>query len=85
MAPCPLRGANFQRTSTEPQRLEALFVPAKTRKPAPAGRTESAGAVTGTVVTHGQDKPGGSFQNFGTPGANANGTAPAGLEPSSGR
>ncbi len=76
--------ADFLRTGTEPEGLEALFVPrqlapAKARKPAPAGRTERASAVTGTVVARGQGKPGGAFQNFGMP--RGNGTAPAGVEP----
>ncbi|MDQ0913738.1 hypothetical protein QFZ22_009810 [Streptomyces canus] len=72
--------ADFLRTGTEPERLEALFVPrqlppAKPRKPTPAGRAKRGAGepVTGTVVTHGQD---GSFQNFGMSGAD--GTGPAG-------
>jgi hypothetical protein len=73
--------ADFLRTGTEPERLDALFVPrqlpsatAKPGKPAPAGRGKG-GAVTGTVVAHRQDQPGGSLPNLGM---SADGTSPAG-------
>ncbi|MFE0382184.1 hypothetical protein ACFW1M_43045 [Streptomyces inhibens] len=72
--------ADFLRSGTEPERLEALFVPrqippAKPRKPTPA-RRGAGQPVTGTVVARGQDGPDGSFQNFGT--SSANGSGPAG-------
>lgn len=73
--------ADFLRTGTEPERLEALFAPrqlpsttAKPGKPAPARRGKDE-AVTGTVVAHGQDAAGGSFPNLGM---SANGASPAG-------
>lgn len=74
--------ADFLREGTEPERLEALFVPRQlppARKPAPAKRTgRGAGApVTGTVVAHGQDQPAGSFPNLGM-SADGDGTGPAG-------
>ncbi|MFC5157023.1 hypothetical protein [Streptomyces amakusaensis] len=77
--------ADFLREGTEPERLEALFVPrqlppatAKPRKPAaPAGPAESGagGPVTGTVVAHGQDRRDGSFPNLGMSGASGSGPA----------
>ncbi|MEU8623198.1 hypothetical protein [Streptomyces sp. NPDC048623] len=78
--------ADFLRKGTEPERLEALFVPrqlppAKPRKSAPAGERAGHGkgeTVTGTVVAHGQDAPAGSFQNFGMSGGT--GPAPAGQD-----
>ncbi|MEU6603292.1 hypothetical protein [Streptomyces flaveolus] len=64
--------ADFLRTGTEPEQIEALFVPrqlppAKTRKPTPAERAGrgKGEAVTGTVVAHGQDRRDGSFPNLG--------------------
>ncbi|MFF8732772.1 hypothetical protein ACF073_40860 [Streptomyces sp. NPDC015171] len=78
--------ADFLRTGTEPERLEALFVPRQlpsaTTEPrtpaAPAGAHTKRGTkpVTGTVVTHGQDSPSRSFQNFGMTGTD--GTGPTG-------
>ncbi|MFI1840330.1 hypothetical protein [Streptomyces olivaceoviridis] len=72
--------ADFLRTGTEPEQIEALFVPrqlppatAKTVKPTPAGRGKGE-AVTGTVVAHGQDAAG-PFPNLGM---SADGTGPAG-------
>jgi hypothetical protein len=72
--------ADFLRSGTEPERLEALFVPrrlppvaAKPGKPAPAGKAERSKGepVTGTVVAHGRD---GSFPNLGMSGAAGPGT-----------
>ncbi|MEU3342986.1 hypothetical protein [Streptomyces sp. NPDC006668] len=78
---------DFLRTGTEPERLEALFVPrqlpsatAKPGKPAPAGRGKGE-AVTGTVVTHRQDAADGSFPNLGMNSADGSGTVPTGKEP----
>ncbi|WP_422126914.1 hypothetical protein [Streptomyces misionensis] len=73
--------ADFLRSGTEPERLEALFVPrqlppSKPRKSAPAGTERGRGeAVTGTVVAHGQDAAAGSFPNLGM---DADGSGPAG-------
>ncbi|MEU9797192.1 hypothetical protein AB0E27_42800 [Streptomyces sparsogenes] len=70
--------ADFLRSGTEPQRLEALFVPrqlppAAPRKPGKRAERAAGEPVTGTVVTHGQD---GSFPNLGM--SDADGTGPAG-------
>ncbi|MCX4581335.1 hypothetical protein OHB41_51245 [Streptomyces sp. NBC_01571] len=74
--------ADFLREGTEPERLEALFVPRQlppARKPAPAKRAKrgTGEAVTGTGVAHGQEQPGGSFPNLGM-SADGDGTGPAG-------
>lgn len=76
--------ADFLRTGTEPERLEALFVPRQlpptTRpvKAAPARRRArgTGEPVTGTVVTHGTGGPDGSFPNLGMDGDDS--AAPAG-------
>ncbi|MEV4046678.1 hypothetical protein [Streptomyces sp. NPDC049744] len=74
--------AAFLRKGSEPERLEALFVPrqlapatGKPSEPGGAGRTErgKGGAVTGTVVGHDRD---GSFPNLGT--SSSDSTVPAG-------
>ncbi|MEW1552190.1 hypothetical protein [Streptomyces tsukubensis] len=76
--------ADFLRSGSEPERLEALFVPrqltpAKPRKKpaAPAGPAKSGGGepVTGTVVAHGQDRRDGSFPNLGMDDASGSGPA----------
>lgn len=72
--------ADFLRKGTEPERLEALFVPRQlppARKSAPAGSAKRGVGepVTGTVVTHGQDAVGGSFPNLGM---SPEGSGPAG-------
>ncbi|MFH9677403.1 hypothetical protein ACH4L5_34765 [Streptomyces sp. NPDC017405] len=80
--------AGFLRSGTEPEQIEALFVPrqlspAKPRKPAPAapaGHSKPAAdtPVTGTVVTGGQAGPDDSFPNLGTNGADGTATGAAG-------
>ncbi|MFD7719004.1 hypothetical protein ACFV6K_24710, partial [Streptomyces sp. NPDC059814] len=65
--------ADFLRKGTEPERLEALFVPrqlppATPRKPAPAGTANHGIAgdpITGTVVTHRQDAAAGGVTLLG--------------------
>ncbi|MFF1404962.1 hypothetical protein [Streptomyces sp. NPDC058294] len=74
--------AGFLLKGTEPERLEALFVPrqlppARPRKPTPdetaRAEREAGEPVIGTVVAHGQDHPVDSFPNLGM---SANGTGP---------